>query len=97
VRRTVSEAEARAKSILESAREGAERIETGARRHQEELRAETHRLEERRRQALRGVRELMTVLEDLLEEAHEEPRAKRDETLETTLADRRLLHRRGES
>jgi hypothetical protein len=86
-----TEAEARVKSVLESAQEGARRIEEGARRHQETLRAETQRLEERRRQALHGVRELMAVLEDLLDEAKTEPSP---EELNDTLSDRRLLGRR---
>jgi len=90
-RRLTEEAEARVKSVLESAQEGARRIEEGARRHQETLRAETQRLEERRRQALHGVRELMAVLEDLLGEAKGEPSP---EELDETLSDRRLLGRR---
>ena len=90
-RRLTEEAEARVKSVLESAQEGARRIEEGARRHQETLRAETQRLEERRRQALHGVRELMAVLEDLLDEAKGEPSP---EKLDETLSDRRLLGRR---
>ena len=89
-RRLTDEAEARAKAVLESAQEGAQRIEEGARRHQEALRAETRRLEERRRQALTAVRELTTILEELLEEGHEEPARALDETL----ADRRRLGRR---
>jgi len=90
-RRLTEEAEARVKSVLESAQEGARRIEEGARRHQETLRAETQRLEERRRQALHGVRELMAVLEDLLDEAKGEPSP---EEPDETLSDRRLLGRR---
>jgi cell division septum initiation protein DivIVA len=89
-RRLTDEAEARAKTVLESAQAGAQRIEEGARRHQGALRSETQRLEERRRQALTAVRELMTVLEGLLDEAHEEPARALDETL----ADRRRLGRR---
>jgi cell division septum initiation protein DivIVA len=96
-RQTTSEAESRAKSILESARERAEKIEQSARRHQEELRAETHRLEDRRRQALRGVRELMAVLEELLQDANQEPARARDESLDETLTDRRVLGRHSES
>jgi hypothetical protein len=85
------EAEARAKSVLESAQESARRIEEGARRHQENLRSETQRLEERRRQALTGVRELMAVLQELLDDANEEPR----QGLDATLTDRRHLRRHG--
>jgi len=87
-RRLTEEAEARAQSVLASAQEGAKEIEDGARRHQETLRAETQRLEERRRQALHGVRELMSILEELLHEANEAR-----EPLDETLTDRRLLGR----
>ena len=89
VRRLTDEAEARAKSVLESAQEGAHRIEEGARQHQEVLRAETRRLDERRRHALDGVRELMAGLEELLDEKKIEP-----PDLDATLTDRRLLGRR---
>ena len=88
-RRLTDEAEARAKSGLESAQEDARRIEAGARRHQETLRAETQRLEERHRQALNGVRELMAVFQDLLDDADGELR----QELETALTDRRQLGR----
>ena len=88
-RRLLDEAEARASSVLESAQEGARRIEEGAKRHQETLRAETQRLEERRREVLDGVRELMAVLGELVEDAKAKPRE-----LDAALADRRLLGRR---
>ena len=90
-RQLTAEAEARAKSILESAQEGARRIEEGAHRHQETLRSETQGLEERRRQALTGVRELMAVLKELLDDANEEPRR----GLDATLTERRQLRRHG--
>jgi cell division septum initiation protein DivIVA len=86
-RRLIQEAEASAKSLLESAEQTAKEIEEGARRHQAALRAETQRLEERRRQALSGVRELMAILEDALE-------GKPGKDLDETLSDRRLLGRR---
>src|ERR687888_633573 len=85
------DAEARAKSVLASAEERAKEIEDRARRRQEDLRAETQRLEERRRQALDGVRELMAILEDLFDEAREEPGGA---DLDEALSDRRLLERR---
>jgi cell division septum initiation protein DivIVA len=88
-RQLTDEAEARAKSVLASAQEGAREIEEGARRHHETLQAETHRLEERRKQALRGVRELMAILEELLDDANEAP----GQPLDETLTDRRLLGR----
>jgi len=75
--------------VRTAAQEGAQEIEEGARRHQEAIRAETQRLEERRKQALRGVRELMAILEELLDEAKESARQPLDETL----TDRRLLGR----
>jgi len=90
-RQLTDEAEARAKSVLASAEEGARRIEEGARRHEETQRAETQRLEERHRQALTGVRELMAVLQELLDDANEEPR----QGLDVTLKDRRQLRRHG--
>jgi hypothetical protein len=90
-RRTTSEAEARSKAILESAQENAARLEEGATRHQQALRAETHRLEERRSRVLDGVRELMAVLEELLEDAKALP--PRGEALDETLADDRMLSR----
>jgi hypothetical protein len=88
--RLADQAEARAKSILESAQEDARGIKEGARRQEEALRAETQRLEERRRQALSGVRELIAILEELVDEASEQPR----QELDATLSDRRLLGRR---
>jgi len=88
-RQLTDEAEARAKSILESAQEGAGRIEAGARRHQETLRAETQRLEGARRQALNGVGELMATLQELLGDTTGEPR----QELDATLTDRRVLGR----
>ena len=87
-RRLTDEAEAWAKSVLESAQEGARRIDEEARRQQEKQRAETRRLEERRRRALKSVRELMTALEDLLEE-----RQQPAPTLDEALADPRRLGR----
>jgi DNA anti-recombination protein RmuC len=87
-RRLTDEADARAKSVLESAEEGARRIEEEARLQQEKQRAETQRLEQRRRRALNSVRELMAALEKLLEEpGHPAP------TLDEALADPRRLGR----
>jgi hypothetical protein len=88
-RELTDEAEARAKSILESAREAARQAEEDALRHQQALRAETQMLEERRRQALNGVRKLMTILEGLADEASDE----RSEDLDATLNDRRVIRR----
>ena len=89
-RRLVADAEARAKSIIESAREDTQRLDADERGRQEALRAETQRLEEGRRQALDGVRELAAILEELLEDAH----APRGPTLDETLGDPRTLGRR---
>jgi predicted nuclease with TOPRIM domain len=86
----VADAEASAKSILESAREDTQRLEADERGRQEALRTETQRLEEGRRQALDGVRELTAILEELLEGTHEP----RGPTLDETLGDRRTLGRR---
>jgi DNA anti-recombination protein RmuC len=77
----INQAEARAKSSLESAQEGARRFEDGARRHQEQLRSEIQRLEERRRQALDGIRDLLGILEELVDDAGGEERQELDATL----------------
>jgi cell division septum initiation protein DivIVA len=87
-RRLTEGAEGQAKAILETAHARAQRIDEAARRQEETLRAESQRLEQRRRQALRSVGELMAMLEELVDETHEQ-RLELDETLK----DRRLLGR----
>src|SRR5205807_8520621 len=88
-RELVSEAEHRAASIREGAESVAQQLEEEARKRQDQIRLETRALEERRREAMSGLRELAIQLQDLLaagEPQREEPTLEEPEdTLVETL------------
>src|SRR4030095_5722151 len=81
--RLVSEAEAKARTVLAGAEREAERIQRDVGQRHEALKREARMLEERRQRVLESLRDLAAQLQDALVEPSDIGR--RDETLEGAL------------